>query len=196
MRAAGLNRRGFAAVLVGLLLIVGWSSGASANAITAIFQDFSPRTCREVMQRLRGQRMGPQVMAWRCPSFRGYTVHLFQHQAGDAVRVDAPGAPAEAPQLLTRFGYGNRIEWRGFGAGSEFKPHTAIIRARHARAGRLSVSVYEVLRVEADTVCRAAVIEAPATPQGLAKAREAADDIAKTFRCGSSAPQLDGFDAR
>jgi hypothetical protein len=172
-----------------------WSGSAGATEVQAIFQDFSSRSCRTVMQPLRGQRIGTQMLVWRCPTFRGYTVHFFQHQSGEAVRVDAPGAPAEAPQLHTRFGYANRIEWRGLGSGSDFAPQTAIIRARQARAGQLSVPVYEVLRVEAATVCRAAVLEAPATPAGLAKARDLADDIARTFRCGTSEPQLDGFDA-
>jgi hypothetical protein len=144
-----------------------------------------------------------EEMPWsetRCPGRAGYLVRLFDGDLRMTVSVGRTMAEAEKePAASQGFGPFNQaketVEWRSV-AGKPFaiiQRWTIADNENPDKSGRpKSVPLLVVTRLPPGPVCHVAYIDAQANSDANVLARQAADQTARAFRCGTDEAQVVG----
>ncbi len=137
-----------------------------------------------------------------CKGFAGIAVTQFEDDS--RVAVSYGRKPSGEPAASTFFGplnsIGDMIEWRYVKSGDKSLPHATILRWRlspvdeHDHVKKLDVLV--VTRLAPGPVCHVAYVDAEANPNANELARQAADRMAKSFRCEADKPAMAGLPGR
>jgi len=103
--------------------------------------------------------------------------------------------------LISAWSFGTKVEWRGLASAGGFQPHAAIVRVLlkdpDSPKPDADGQVLAVIRVAARErkACVVAVVDA-SRRDANAVAREAADRLGRTFRCGSDRAAVVGPETR
>jgi hypothetical protein len=158
-----------------------------AGAADLAYSATSGRTCMTI-------RAKPEFTSWRCPGPGGYSVVF--HDLGNLVAVElgpTGGEKALVEDDLMWQGatqpFGKRLEWRLI----DGKPYAAILRIRHQAFDRksndaLTVEELNVIKVSPQGACLVGSVSARQSDANV-RAREMADAMAPTFRCGADRPR-------
>jgi hypothetical protein len=131
----------------------------------------------------------------RCRGLGGASPETLAEHTRTQFGLRFDGAPA-AP-LLNAWSFGTRLEWRGRSGSAGFTPEAAILRvllkdpdsAKPTADGQ----VLAVMRIDAPgrRACLMAVLDG-SRPDANARAREVADRLGASFRCGADRPSTAG----
>jgi hypothetical protein len=142
--------------------------------------------CRTIALNASDNDHGPVVL--HCGGTAGFGVRIEYLGAAVLVKI-ARGDLAKAPMTVgAPHDVGPAIEWRGVRAANGFRPQTAIIRLVSRIDEKRTASALAVLKIDGNTVCPAAFIDANAVKNANEEARSVADRIAATFKCGTDKP--------
>jgi hypothetical protein len=99
-----------------------------------------------------------------------------------------------AEDVVHGWSLGDKVEWRGVRNGKQFVPYATIVRVITKDPETLvgGGHVLAVMRMEKQSACLAAAVDATANKDANALAREAADTFARTFSCAKDKPRLFG----
>lgn len=164
---------------------------AATHAVRSRFTTIDLKTCKVVKRHADGN-------TWNCTGLRGYPV---QYAEGDLRAFVSFGPdPAKrraAQQTLRAFntifestGRRATVEWRFRRIAGADRPYATIMRLFTSRDGAKG-EVLVVTRVTVTEACHMAYIDAKATPDAMALARSAADEMTDQWSC-SSTPKVLG----
>ncbi len=145
-----------------------------------------------------------------CTGRAGYKVFIHEEDLRETLTVgrtlkQAAEEPAARDAFGTFNGYDHRIEWR---SGADEKPYALIVGWSFAdnddpdNKGRpKSVRLLVVMRLPPGPVCKVAYVDRAANTDADERARKAADEVARNFRCetddvqviGKSGPSIDAM---
>jgi hypothetical protein len=177
-------RRRLAAAAVGMA--AGLASAASAAPVESRYSKTSGAGCRTVEQDV-------EASVEMCRGPGGVPVLI---STGDA-RTTVSYGPRAATELAAREAFarlnsvGETIEWRGERDARGFTPFATILRWRIMDPDTPR-AVLVVTRLKPGATCHVAYIDAAANTEPNALARRAADERARSFRCGREAPTVLG----
>lgn len=170
-------------ILAFALMLGGLTAAGAVNAPKALLTAIDLKACKQVAKHRDGG-------AWRCPGLPGYPVYVAE---GDLRFMLAFGPTPEkrrsATQTLGAFNtlFDGRqrptIEWRvQRGPTGRETPFATIVRYHTKRDGQ-SGDVLVITKVDAQTSCQLAKIDATANPDAMATARAWADEEARKASC-------------
>jgi hypothetical protein len=169
------------------------ASPASAETFGSSYTSIAPEVCR-------ADKNGTRV----CSGKAGLVVLVSEDDLRETVSVGRDrGAAAGEPAARTWFAPFNSatavLEWRA----ADGTPFAVIQRWRIAdiddedKAGRpISKEMLVVTRLPPGAVCHVAYVDAKANGNANELARQAADTIARTFKCGKDAVKIVGATGR
>jgi hypothetical protein len=174
---------------------------AIAQTASSVYSLTAPKACRSV------RPAGPQEDGgeWLCPGQAGLVVAIAEGDLRQTVSVGRNRKDAEQqPAASASFGPFNSttdtVEWRLDGAG---KPYAIIQRWHLAdnddpenNGQPKTKQMLVVTRLPPGAVCHVALIDVAANPDANAIARQAADDIARGFACGTDKVKVVGSPGR
>ncbi|MGE0629095.1 MAG: hypothetical protein AB7O43_14820 [Hyphomicrobiaceae bacterium] len=173
--------RATSVLVVAITLVL--SQRAFANPLRSQLTTIDLSECRTVAA-------GPGSKAWLCPGLKGFPVLLTERDGRHTLSFGSkPAGRRSVTQSLaernTIFDGKTRptIEWRiehRFDGGEV--PFATIVRY-HARRGEHTREVLVITKVDASRSCRLAVIDASATDNPMALARNWADAEARQRTC-------------
>jgi hypothetical protein len=193
------RRRRLALVPVGLALLAGWPLTASAQSAESRHTSIAEAKCRKthVLQIEDTDYAVSRI----CSGRGGYKVFIDEEDLRETLTVGKTLAQAaREPAARDRFGafngYEDTIEWR---SGKDGKPFAIIVGWSFADSentdatGRpLSDRLLLVLRLPPGPVCRIAYVDRAANLDANELARKAADENARSFKCGTDQPAIVG----
>jgi len=173
---------------------------AGAQAIGSVYTSTAPKDCRAV-----GGKNGVDDSAtWVCPGKDGWVVLVNEDDLRETVSVGRNhAAAAKEPAAQAWFGpfssTATTVEWRT----RDGKP-LAIIQRWHIadnsdqdKDGRpRDKAMLAVTRLPPGAVCHVAYVDVAANPRANDLARQAADEIARDFRCGKGEVKIIGASGR
>jgi hypothetical protein len=175
----------------GALLATAWpSQHVAANPVKSRYTTIELSTCAVIKRHADGN-------TWRCAGLKGYPV---SYAEGDLRAFVSFGPAAEkrvaARQTLRSFntifetknGVPARratIEWRFRQIAGADQPYATIMRVFISGDGTAG-EVLVISKVSASQACHMAYVDAKATPQAMALARSAADEMAPSWSCETS----------
>lgn len=181
--------------------VIGTASGQTAQNIS-IYTSTAEKNCRIVEAGTADDGGGTRV----CRGPSGLVVVVSEGDLRETVSAGRnPGAAANEPAAQERFGPFNSttptIEWRLPGKG---KPPHAMIQRWHladiedeGKDGRpLAKQLLVVTRLSPGPVCRVAYVDVKANSGANDLAREAADTVARDFKCGTDKVKVIGNSGR
>jgi hypothetical protein len=194
-RVPGLQPTGWAVTaLTGAVL--GLISPASAQTFGSSYTSTAPKDCRVVSA---GTEVDDSTVR-TCPGKAGLVVVISEDDLRETVSVGRNRAAArKEPAAAIWFGPFNStehtVEWRAVNG----KPFAIIQRWHIAdngdedKAGRpIAKPMLAVTRLPPGQVCHVAYIDAQANPNPNELARKAADEFARTFKCGEDEVKVIG----
>ena len=175
-------------------------SPANAQTIGSSYTSTAPKDCR-----VRSAGNGVDDSTIRvCPGKAGLVVVISEDDLRETVSVGRNRAAADKePAAQSRFGPFNSttniVEWRAFGG----KPFAIIQRwhiadnADQDRESRpIAKPMLAVTRLPPGPVCHVAYIDVKANPNANELARKAADESARSFKCGTDEVKVIGESGR
>lgn len=177
-----------------IAVVLGWSGIATALAQDEVRYSVYSSISRADCPAVKGKKPtgdAHEAIVHRCPTPFGFEVTKTYLGAAVQITIAKPKVSEQA-KLGAGYDAGETIEWRGIKKGPDFTPHAAVVRLISRNEAGRQVSVLAILRVEKDRVCPAAWLDAGANPQANDLARKSADNLAGTFRCGTSEPTVIG----
>jgi hypothetical protein len=178
----------------------GWISPAAAQNFSSSYSSTVPRACRVFSDHNGVDDSSTRV----CPGPAGLVVLISESDLRETVSVGRNRKAAEAePAAQTRFGPFNSttdtIEWRA----RDGQPFAMIQRWSIAdnddpgNDGRpRSKQMLAVTRLPPGAVCHVGYIDVAANPDANTLARQAADQSARDFKCGTDQPKVIGVPGR
>lgn len=157
---------------------------SSMEPNVSVYSDISRKRC--------GGRMATsdhEVVTDRCGLIAGFRSETTYRGTSVAFRLVGSG-PGQAV-LGAGYGVGDAIEWRGARANGRFAPRAAIVRLQSRDPAGRVVSTLAILRVEGGTACQAGFLDGNEASAN-ARARETADRIGRSFRCGQDRAEIIG----
>lgn len=173
---------------------------ALAQSMGSAYKSAAPKDCRQVGKPSELNGSTTRV----CPGKNGLIVLIAEDDLREAVSVGRNRkAAADEPAAKLWFAPFNSsettIEWRSAGA----KPFAIIQRWHIAdssdpdKQGRPNTkAILVVTRLPPGAVCHVAYVDAIANPNANELARKAADDFARSFRCGKDEVKIIGHRGR
>ena len=175
-------------------------SAASAQTFGSSYTSTAPKDCR-----VKSAGNGVDNSTTRvCPGKAGLVVVISEDDLREAVSVGrSRAAAAREPAAEASFGPFNStahtVEWRAV----DGKPFAIIQRWHIAdntdedKNGRpIAKPLLAVTRLPPGAVCHVAYIDVKANPNANELARQAADESARTFRCGKDEVKVIGASGR
>jgi hypothetical protein len=161
---------------------------AGAESLTSTYSAISRTICSSDSGRPARQPGEHQAITYRCKGPAG-TVVLVRY-AGVFVEVTIAGGGLAWAGKPLRAGYdvGERIEWRGVQTGKGFEARAGILRLRRREGADRFGDVLAILARDGNRLCVAGFLDASAAAGGNELARQAADGVARRFRCGTDTP--------
>jgi hypothetical protein len=166
-----------------VLIVLPLLAAVPAKAeIVSVYTAFSEAACRSL------PRPEPGTVLRRCPGAAGLFLHTQAEEATEAVFVGDPRrmrrwrdvelGPDDRP--------GERVEWRVRREAGRDTALAFILRVTFTGAAGRQVQggVLAVAKIENGRSCLMALVPA-STPEANVRAREAADTLTATFRCGA-----------
>ncbi|MHC2333374.1 hypothetical protein [Bradyrhizobium sp. USDA 4454] len=162
---------------------------AGAETISSSYTSTAPRACRMIGK--PNQEDGSTTRV--CPGKSGLVVLISEGDLREVVSVGRNReAAAREPAAQAWFGpfssTGDTVEWRAAGR----KPFAIIQRWQIAdnseqdkRGGPVSRAMLAVTRLPPGDVCHVAYVDVAANLNANELARQAADDFARDFKCGT-----------
>jgi len=173
---------------------------ASAQTFSSSYSSTAPRDCR-----VRSAGNGVDDSTIRvCPGKSGLVVVISEDDLREAVSVGRSRAAADKePAAEMSFGpfnsTTNTVEWRAL----DGKPFAIIQRLHIAdnadedRDGRpVAKPLLAVTRLPPGAVCHVAYVDVKANPDASELARKAADETARSFKCGKDDVKVIGASGR
>jgi hypothetical protein len=182
-----------AAMLAAICVCLMSASSASAETFSSSYTSIEPEDCRT-------DRGGTRV----CPGKAGLVVLVSEDDLRETVSIGRDrGAAAREPAARTWFGPFNSataaLEWRAAGG----TPFAVIQRWRIAdiddedKTGRpISKEMLVVTRLPPGAVCHVAYVDVKANSNSNELARQAADTIARNFKCDEDKVKIVGATGR
>lgn len=184
-----------------VMALAGANAGqAGAETITSSYTSTAPKACRMI-----GKPNAEDGSSTRlCPGKSGLVVLINEGDLREVVSVGRNhAAAAKEPAAQAWFGpfssTGDTLEWRAAGN----KPFAIIQRWQIAdnteqdkRGGPVSRAMLAVTRLPPGEVCHVAYVDVAANPNANELARQAADDFARDFRCGTDQVKTVGQSGR
>ncbi|MGL3209422.1 hypothetical protein [Bradyrhizobium sp. BR 1433] len=173
---------------------------AGSEAISSSYSSTAPKACRMIGKPSEEDGSTTRV----CPGKSGLVVLINEGDLREVVSVGRNReAAAREPAAQAWFGpfssTGDRVEWRAAGG----KPFAIIQRWQIAdnseqdkRGGPVSRAMLAVTRLPPGDVCHVAYVDVAANPNANELARQAADDFARDFKCGTDAVKTIGQSGR
>lgn len=169
------------------LLLLG-SLPASAGEVTSTYTDLDLAKCKSLMT--SEPEEGVDGGEWLCDGIGKNKVHIWE---GDLRNFVAFGQnpPAQCASMQTFFAFntlGPRVEWRL----EDGKPFATILRWMTNRGDETPDAKQDwlvVTKVDGKDGCHSAYIDAT-MPKANELAREAADNVARTFVCEKDTPPV------
>jgi hypothetical protein len=196
----GLMMTRIAILCLALLLMRTGHDCAGAQSLGSTYTSTAPKDCRQIGKPSELDGSTTRV----CPGRDGLTVLIAEDDLREVVSVGRNRkTAAEEPAAKVWFGPFNSsettVEWRAVGA----KPFAIIQRWHIAdgtdldRQGRPNTkAMLVVTRLPPGPVCHVAYVDAIANPNANELARKAADDFARSFRCGKDEVKIIGASGR
>jgi hypothetical protein len=196
----GLMMTRIAILCLALLLMCTGLDCAGAQSLGSTYTSTAPKDCRQIGKPSELDGSTTRV----CPGRDGLTVLIAEDDLREVVSVGRNRkTAAEEPAAKVWFGPFNSsettVEWRAVGA----KPFAIIQRWHIAdgtdldRQGRPNTkAMLVVTRLPPGPVCHVAYVDAIANPNANELARKAADDFARSFRCGKDEVKIIGASGR
>ncbi len=131
-----------------------------------------------------------------CTGYKGYPVYLYYSDLRESVHYGFAAKPAEPSKWESFAGFNSTsgtIEWRLSGSGDKKIPFATIHRWFIEESGRKRVEVLAIEKVGqiADRDgCAVGYVVATKNPNANVQAREVADTLAASFKCGSDQPVI------
>ncbi|MDO8981344.1 MAG: hypothetical protein Q7V17_19170 [Afipia sp.] len=180
---------------------MGTASGQAAQNISS-YSSTAEKDCRKIKDGSADDDGGTRV----CPGPAGLVVVVSEGDLRETVSVgrNAKGASSE-PAAKAWFGPFSSttptIEWR---RAAKDKPPFAMIQRWHladiedeGKDGRpRTKQMFAVTRLVPGSICHVAYIDVTANPNAIDLAREAADTIARDFKCGTDRVKVMGVTGR
>ena len=206
MRTLDLRRTSRASIMRGIVLAAlfgacfGLISPANAQTFSSSYTSTAPRDCRVTSA---GNGVDDSTIRV-CPGKAGLVVVISEDDLRETVSVGRNRAAADKePAAETPFGPFNSttdtVEWRAL----DGKPF-AIIQRWHIsdttdedKDGRpIAKPLLAVTRLPPGAVCHVAYVDVKANPNANELARKAADETARSFKCGKDEVQVIGESGR
>jgi len=175
------------------------SSTAPARAADSSYSSIAAKECRQFdVLKVDGSEYAASRV---CAGRSGYKVFIDEEDLRETLTVGKTMRQAgKEPAANDRFGafngYDDRVEWR---SGKDGIPYAVIVSWSFADNDTLdttgrphSVRMLVVMRLPPGPVCKIAYIDRAANPDAAELARQAADDIARNFKCGTDTVRLIG----
>lgn len=159
-------------------------AGTGGEPNLSVYSDISRKRC--------GGRMAAsdhEVVTDRCRLIGGFRSEATYR--GTSMQFRLRGRGADGAVLGAGYGVGDAIEWRGVRANGRFSPRAAIVRLQSRDPAGRVVSTLAILRVEDGRACKAGFLDGN-DGSANARAREAADRIGGSFRCGRDRAEIIG----
>lgn len=184
-----------------VMALAGANAGqAGAETITSSYTSTAPKACRMI-----GKPNAEDGSSTRlCPGKSGLVVLINEGDLREVVSVGRNhAAAAKEPAAQAWFGpfssTGDTVEWRAAGS----KPFAIIQRWQIAdnseqdkHGGPVSRAMLAVTRLPPGEVCHVAYVDVAANPNANELARQAADNFARDFRCGTDQVKTVGQSGR
>ncbi|WP_076858738.1 hypothetical protein [Bradyrhizobium mercantei] len=173
---------------------------AGAETISSSYTSTAPKACRTIGKPNEEDGGTTRV----CPGKSGLVVLINEGDLREVVSVGRnQAAAAREPAAQAWFGpfssTGDTVEWRAAGS----KPFAIIQRWQIAdnseqdkRGSPVSRTMLAVTRLPPGDVCHVAYVDVAANPNANALARQAADDFARDFKCGTDQVKTIGQSGR
>ncbi|MEO6396581.1 MAG: hypothetical protein ABIO40_11820 [Devosia sp.] len=161
---------------------------AGAVELRSDYTDLDISQCTNI----RSDEMGG---VWTCPGLKGYPVMVAEGDLRMFVSFGLnPGAEKAAEETLPPFNrLGPKIEWLSDSSDAALPPVATIIRWFTQReTGEAESQVLVVTQLKPGAVCHIAYIDATANADANALARQAAAELAGSFDCEMTMPQIEG----
>lgn len=167
-----------------LSLLCLWAEAAIAGSIDSIYTEYDLSTCRLIAE----SEEGP-FASYMCRGLDGFDIYFAEGDLRGMVAIGRnPENHCAARQSFGPFNSANRkIEWRR----ESGRPFVVIQRwfVSDPEESEKSYSWLAVTKLGTNESCRVAVIEG-ALPQANEKARDAADNLARSFACERDEAQV------
>jgi hypothetical protein len=163
---------------------------ARAETLSSTYTSIAEKRCKKTIDLKVGKV--EFAVSRICAGREGYKVYVDEEDLRETLTIgktakQAMKEPAASDHYGAFNGYEDTIEWRG----PKGAPIAAIVGWYFARNEDLDKSgrpknarLLAVMRLPPGPVCTVAYIDRAANPDANALARKAADEIARTFRCG------------
>ncbi|PAY04297.1 hypothetical protein CK489_34200 [Bradyrhizobium sp. UFLA03-84] len=173
---------------------------AAPETISSSYTSTAPKACRMIGKPNEEDGSTTRV----CPGKSGLVVLINEGDLREVVSVGRNrAAAAKEPAARAWFGpfssTGDTVEWRTAGS----KPFAIIQRWQIAdnseqdkRGGPVSRAMLAVTRLPPGDVCHVAYVDVAANPDANVLARQAADDFARDFKCGTDQVKTIGQSGR
>lgn len=173
---------------------------AASETISSSYTSTAPKACRMIGKPNEEDGSTTRV----CPGKSGLVVLINEGDLREVVSVGRDrAAAAKEPAAQAWFGpfssTGNTVEWRAAGS----KPFAIIQRWQIAdnseqdkRGGPVSRAMLAVTRLPPGDVCHVAYVDVAANPNANELARQAADELARDFKCGADQVKTIGQSGR
>lgn len=173
-------------------MIAATTASAAINPPRSRFTTIDLKTCKVIKRHKDGN-------TWTCNGLRSYPV---LYAEGDLRAFFSFGAEPEKRQaarqtlgsfstIFERPGRRATVEWRFRRIGGADVPYATIMRLFTSRDGARG-EVLVVTKVSPTEACHMAYIDAVATPEAMALARSAADEMAAGWPCANPPRTLGG----
>lgn len=164
---------------------------AGAQPVTSIDTELVKGRCRFIAD---DGEVGHYALK-RCPGLAGSRVYT---EAGvHSVLLSFRWGRHKAVDVIKDDSIGTKLEWRGTGTRTAFKPHAVIVTivVKDYDADEKH-NVIGVLRMESRNACLMAVIDEDGNKEALKLARATADKDAPAFSCKDGKPKLVGAETK
>ena len=121
-----------------------------------------------------------------CKGIAGFSVDVTYWGNYVTATFRRGGKKNEGGGLGAQYSVGDKIEWRGVRSGRTFEPRAAILRLRSRDENGKLGEALGVVRIDGDTTCPVAIIDAGANRNANELARKAADGSAALSCAGIS----------
>jgi hypothetical protein len=177
-----VNRRILVAIGAFAAMIVGQK--LTAQSTTSRYTSIRPERCRSIVQDTVSG-----LANYDCVGISGIRVWLggSEERAVVSFGPDAPHERAARRVFNPMNSTGETLEWRGTVQGRSFVPYATILRWSlndYVNDATVTRSMLVVTRLGRGSVCHVAYVDVQSNPQANALARQAADSLARGFRCG------------
>jgi hypothetical protein len=173
---------------------------AGAETFSCSYTSTAPKACRMIGKPNEEDGSATRV----CPGKSGLVVLINEGDLREVVSVGRNReAAAREPAAQAWFGpfssSGDTVEWRAAGS----KPFAIIQRwliadnsEQDKRGGPVSRAMLAVTRLPPGEVCHVAYVDVAANPNANELARQAADELARDFKCGADQVKAIGQSGR